>query len=49
MTNAAYGDLYKQHCGIITTDIATKWDRVWTTPDIKPTWAEAYALLTWAC
>jgi endo-1,4-beta-xylanase len=46
--DAAYEALYKQHCGIITTDIAMKWNRLWPTADMKPTWADADALVNWA-
>jgi endo-1,4-beta-xylanase len=48
MTDRAYGDLYKQHCGIITTDIAMKWSRVWPTANMTPTWTDADALVSWA-
>jgi endo-1,4-beta-xylanase len=47
ITDASYGALYKQHCGIITTDIALKWGRIRPT-SMTPVWTDADALLAWA-
>lgn len=40
--------LYKQHCGIITTDIALKWSTVRPTANFVPVWTQADALISWA-
>jgi hypothetical protein len=31
--------LYRQHCGIIAADIAMKWNRLWPTADMTPSWS----------
>lgn len=48
MTDPQYGALFQQHCGIITTDVALKWNTVRPTADMIPNWAPADALISWA-
>jgi endo-1,4-beta-xylanase len=48
LTDTAYQSLYLQHCGIITTDIALKFDRVRPTRDMVPVFGPADDLIAWA-
>jgi endo-1,4-beta-xylanase len=48
LTDPLYQALYLQHCGIITTDIALKWDRVRPTRDMTPVYGPADDLVAWA-
>lgn len=48
LTDLTLAALYRQHCGMITTDIALKWNSVRPTSDMKPYWTPADALIDWA-
>lgn len=47
LNDTALSDLYKQHCGIITTDLAFKFGTV-RPSSINPDWTQADQLLAWA-
>ncbi|WP_065755182.1 endo-1,4-beta-xylanase [Bradyrhizobium paxllaeri] len=48
LTDASLAALYREHCGLITTDIALKWGTVRPSSDMAPVWTQADALLAWA-